>query len=115
LRQEISSRKGKRSRFELVTVSSRGVRVVENRFDHVDRVPEGRCALRSCSIEAIMRRNRLERLFAGARHLNSSNFLVWFAISLCDGQHPTSDGLTTLNFLAPASYSSCTYVVFQLF
>jgi hypothetical protein len=67
----------------------------------------GSCARRSCSIELIMGYSALERLFAGARHLNWSISLVRFAISLCVGQHPTSDGLTTLNFLAPAPYNPC--------
>lgn len=63
--------------------------------------------LRFFSMESIRVYSCLERLLAVARQLvEPSVSFVSLAIFLCNGQHPTSDGLTTLNLVAPAAYKS---------
>jgi hypothetical protein len=53
---------------------------------------------------AIMGWSCRERSFAKPRQPECSSLaLNRFAIALWCGQHPTSDGLSTLNFVAPAA------------
>jgi hypothetical protein len=62
--------------------------------------------LRFCSMESIMGYSSLERLLAVLKQPEPSMAFNSLAIFLCNGQHPTSDGLTTLNLVAPAAYKS---------
>lgn len=57
-------------------------------------------------MESIMGYSSLERLLAVLKQPEPSMAFDSLAIFLCNGQHPTSDGLTTLNLVAPAAYKS---------